>query len=101
LIRPERRLGNAATRRFNMATLDAKDREKLRKTQFAYVDKEGGEHLPVNDAAHTRNAVSRFNQTDFESRSAKKAAASKVLKAAKRFGVDVGDDTEVRKAAKG
>jgi len=84
-----------------MATLDANDREKLQKNQFAYVDKDGEEHLPINDAAHARNAVSRFNQTDFESRSAKKAAATKVLKAAKRFGVDVGEDTEVRKAAKG
>ncbi len=50
-----------------MATLDTRDREKLRSNQFAYVDKEGGEHLPINDESHVRNAIARFNQTEFES----------------------------------
>lgn len=83
-----------------MATLDAKDRDKLRKNQFAYVDKDGGEHLPVHDEAHARNAVSRFSQTDFESRTAKREAARNVLKAAERHGIDVGEDSDVRTAAR-
>jgi hypothetical protein len=29
-----------------MAELDTKEREKLRSSQFAYVDSKGGEHLP-------------------------------------------------------
>ena len=37
-----------------MATLDTKDREKLRSTQFAYVDSKGGEHLPIHDESHVR-----------------------------------------------
>jgi hypothetical protein len=82
-----------------MATLDTQDREKLRKNQFAYVDSDGGEHLPVHDAAHVRNAVSRFSQTEFESRTAKREAAKKVKLAAERHGVDVGDDSDVRRAA--
>jgi hypothetical protein len=82
-----------------MATLDTQDREKLRKNQFAYVDKDGGEHLPVHDAAHVRNAVSRFSQTDFESRTAKRDAARKVMRAAERHGIDVGEDSDVRRAA--
>jgi hypothetical protein len=82
-----------------MATLDTQDREKLRKNQFAYVDSDGGEHLPVHDAAHVRNAVSRFSQTEFESRTAKREAAKKVMRAAERHGVDVGDDSDVRRAA--
>jgi hypothetical protein len=50
-----------------MADLSTKQRDKLRKNQFAYVDADGGEHLPIHDESHVRNAISRFNQTDFES----------------------------------
>ena len=84
-----------------MATLDTRDREKLRKNQFAYVDKDGGEHLPVHDEAHARNAVSRFGQTEFESAAARRQAAKKVLRAAGRHGIEVSEDSEVRKAARG
>jgi hypothetical protein len=83
-----------------MATLDAKDRDKLRSTQFAYVDSDGGEHLPINDASHVRNAIARFNQTDFESKAAKERARKKVLKAAERFGVEVDDDSNVAQAVR-
>lgn len=83
-----------------MATLDANDRDRLRRNQFAYVDKDGGEHLPVHDEAHARNAVARFSQTDFESPTARRKAARNVLKAAERHGVEVGEDSEVRRAAR-
>jgi hypothetical protein len=83
-----------------MATLDAKDRDELRSTQFAYVDSDGGEHLPINDASHVRNAIARFNQTDFESKAAKERARKKVLKAAERFGVEVDDDSNVAQAVR-
>ena len=46
-----------------MAEMDADDRDKLRKDQFAYVDSKGGEHLPIHDESHVRNAMARFNQT--------------------------------------
>jgi uncharacterized membrane protein len=80
-----------------MATLDTKDREKLRSNQFAYVDKEGGEHLPINDESHVRNAIARFNQTEFESKAAKERARKKVLSAAKRHGIDVDEDSNIAK----
>ncbi len=80
-----------------MATLDADDRDELRSNQFAYVDKEGGEHLPINDESHVRNAIARFNQTDFESRAAKERARKKILSAAKRHGIDVDEDANVAK----
>lgn len=80
-----------------MATLDTKDREKLRSSQFAYVDKEGGEHLPINDESHVRNAIARFNQTEFESKAAKERARKKVLSAAKRHGIDVDEDSNIAK----
>jgi hypothetical protein len=80
-----------------MAELDTQDREKLRSTQFAYVDSAGGEHLPINDASHVRNAMARFNQTEFESKAAKERARRKILTAAKRLGVEVDEDANVRR----
>ena len=83
-----------------MAELDAKKRERLSKRQFAYVDREGGEHLPVHDESHVRNAMARFNQTDFESKSAKESARRKILAAAERHKIDVDDDANVAKPVK-
>jgi hypothetical protein len=78
-----------------MAELDAADRDRLRRDQFAYVDREGGEHLPIHDASHVRNAIARFNQTEFESKAAKERARKRILAAAGRFDIEVGDDAEV------
>jgi len=78
-----------------MAELDTKDRNKLRKTQFAYVDKDGGEHLPINDESHVRNAMARWNQTDFESKAAKESARKKIVAAAHKHGIEVSDDDNV------
>ena len=81
-----------------MAELDTKDRKDLRKDQFAYVDKEGGEHLPIHDESHVRNAISRFNQTEFESKTAKEEARKKILAAAKRHGIEVDEDANVKQS---
>jgi hypothetical protein len=80
-----------------MATLDTKDREELRSNQFAYVDSDGGEHLPINDESHVRNAIARFNQTEFESKAAKERARKKILSAAERYNIDVDEDSNVAK----
>jgi hypothetical protein len=82
-----------------MAELSTKDRDKLRRDEFAYVDREGGEHLPIHDASHVRNAIARFNQTDFESKAAKERARKAILRAAERFDIDVDDDANVRDRA--
>ena len=79
-----------------MAELDEKDRDELRSNQFAYVDREGGEHLPIHDESHVRNAISRFNQTDFESKTAKEEARKKILRAAERHGIEVDEDANVK-----
>jgi len=79
-----------------MAELDAEDRDKLRSNQFAYVDRDGGEHLPINDESHVRNAIARFNQTDFETKTAKDEARRKILRAAERFGIEVDEDSNVK-----
>jgi hypothetical protein len=81
----------------DMAELDTKDREKLRKNQFAYVDSSGGEHLPIHDEAHIRNAMARWNQTDFESDTAKEEARKKILAAAERHGIEVDKDDKISK----
>ena len=78
-----------------MATLTEKKRDNLRSNQFAYVDREGGEHLPIHDESHVRNAIARFNQTDFESAAAKERARKKILSAAERHGIEVADDSNV------
>jgi hypothetical protein len=80
-----------------MAELDTKKREKLRGSQFAYVDSKGGEHLPINDASHVRNAMARWNQTEFESAAAKERARKKIVSAAKRHGIDVDEESGVAK----
>ena len=83
-----------------MAQLDTEDREKMDKRKFAYVDKEGEGHLPISDDAHVRNAMARFNQTDFESGAKKETARKKIVKAAKRRGIKVAKGDNVAKGRK-
>jgi hypothetical protein len=82
-----------------MPELSTRDRDKLRKDQFAYVDRQGGEHLPIHDESHIRNAISRFNQTEFQSDNARQQAAKKILSAAERHDIEVDEDSDVAKAA--
>jgi hypothetical protein len=83
-----------------MADLDTKDRDRLRDSSFAYIDKEGERHLPINDESHVRNALARFNQTDFEDAAAKRRAAVKILAAARKHRIEVDPDDAVARAAK-
>ena len=83
-----------------MSELSAEERDSLRKDQFAYVDRDGGEHLPIHDESHVRNAIARYNQTDFESTAAKERSRTKILRAAERYGIDVDEDSNVRKPAR-
>jgi hypothetical protein len=82
-----------------MAELTTTKRDRLRDSSFAYIDKDGERHLPINDEAHVRNAISRFDQTDFEDTGAKRAAARKIMTAAKRHDIEVSGDSDVAKAA--
>jgi hypothetical protein len=78
-----------------MPELDTKARDRLGSSQFAYVDSDGEEHLPINDASHVRNAMARFNQTEFESKAAKERARRKILTAAKKFDIDVDPEDKI------
>jgi len=80
-----------------VADLETTDRKKLSKRQFAYVDKGGEGHLPINDESHVRNAIARWNQTDFPSKTAKEQARRKILAAARRHKIEVSEDDRVAK----
>jgi uncharacterized protein DUF6582 len=67
----------------------------MNKDVFAYVDTRGEGHLPLNDETHVRNAMARWNQTAFESPSAKEGARRKIVSAAKRHGIEVSDEDKV------
>jgi hypothetical protein len=80
-----------------MADLDTADRKKLNKRQFAYVDRDGTGHLPIHDESHIRNAMARWNQTDFPSKTAKEQARRKIVAAARRHKIEISDDDKVAK----
>ena len=82
-----------------MAELKSKQRSRIPKSKFAYVDKNGEGHLPIHDEEHVRNALSRWNQTHFETPRDKETARKKILKAARDFGIEVSDEDKVKKAA--
>src|SRR6202171_2345224 len=69
----------------DMPQLDGKARAKLPDSAFAYIDSRGRRRLPINDEAHVRNALSRFNQTRFEDEAARDRARTRLLKAAKKY----------------
>jgi hypothetical protein len=81
-----------------MAELTTRGRKHIAARNFAYVDKDGGEHLPIQDASHIRNAMARFNQTEFESQAAKTRARKKILAAARKFDIEVDEEDNVARA---
>jgi len=70
-----------------MAILDAKTRAQLPDSAFAYIDSRGNRRLPIHDESHVRNALSRFNQLRFEDEEARGRARTRLLRAAKRYGI--------------
>ena len=70
-----------------MARLESAERAKLPDSAFAYVDSRGNRRLPINDAAHVRNALARFNQVVFEDEEARQRGRTRLLKAAKKYGI--------------
>ncbi len=78
-----------------MATLREKQRKSMPKAVFAYVDPSGEGHLPLNDEAHVRNAMARWNQTKFPSVSAKESARRKIVAAARKHKIEISEDDKV------
>ena len=80
-----------------MAELKDKQRKSMNKDVFAYVDRNGEGHLPLNDESHIRNAMARFDQTNFPSASAKEGARRKVVAAARTHGIEIDKKDHVAK----
>lgn len=74
------------------AKLTAAQEKDLPDSDFAYIDSEGGRHLPIHDEAHVRNALARFNQAHFESDEAKEKAKKKIVAAARRMDIEVSEE---------
>jgi uncharacterized protein (TIGR03086 family) len=70
-----------------MAKLSATERARLPDSAFAYVDAAGHRRLPINDEAHVRNALARFDRVNFENDAARTRARKRLLNAAKKFGI--------------
>jgi class 3 adenylate cyclase len=70
-----------------MSKLTDKQRLRMPRSAFAYIDSKGQRRLPIFDEPHVRSALSRFNQVQFESEAARDEARTRILKAARKFGV--------------
>ena len=94
------RAGRSAMTVAQRAEMTTQSINDLPDSDFAYIElggkKDSGgktiprslRHFPVHDAAHVRNALSRAPQSPFGDK-----AMPKIRAAAKRLGVDVGDDS--------
>ena len=91
----------AKTTEPDAAKADLKDSERagMPAGDFAYVDPEGGKHLPVHDEGHVRSALGRFAQQHFDSPTAKRKAAKKIVSRARGMGIDLADHGTVVAAA--
>ena len=75
-----------------MAKMSYQKKKSLATTQYACPR---DRKLPINDAAHVRNAMARFNQV--ESKFCHPVVAKRrILAAAKKFGVDSSEFKKVR-----
>lgn len=69
-----------------MTELDARRRDALPDDAFAF---SAERKLPINDAAHVRNAVARFDQVEGVGDAQRDAAWERIVAAANRFGVEL------------
>ncbi len=73
-----------------MSELSEKQRDKLDDDKFAFP-----EHRkePIENASHVRNAIARFNQVEGVSDDDRDAAWKRIKKAAKKYDVEVNEDS--------
>ena len=69
-----------------MTKLDTAQRDRIDARQFAY-PKQRKE--PLENAAHVRNAIARFNQVEGVTEAEKDTAWKHIRAAAKKYGVEV------------
>jgi hypothetical protein len=80
-----------------MAKLNQQKRDNISEDKFAFPKEE---KEPLNDAAHVRNAIARFNQVEGVTDAERDAAWKRILSAAKKFGVEV-EETHWRELSHG
>jgi hypothetical protein len=71
-----------------MAKLNQEKRDSIPDDKYAFPKEE---KEPIHDAEHVRNAVARFNQVKGVTDAERDAAWNRILRAAKRFNVEVED----------
>ena len=71
-----------------MAELSEKQRDKLDDDEFAFPEQR---KEPLENATHVRNAIARFDQVEDVSDADRDAAWKRILAAAKKHGVEVGE----------
>jgi len=70
----------------SMSKLDAEDRGKLPKREFAFPEQR---KEPLEDATHVRNAIARFNQVKGVTDAERDEAWKRIEAAAAKFGVEL------------
>jgi hypothetical protein len=73
-----------------MSKLDQAQRDKISPSHYAFPKEE---KEPLNDAAHVRNAIARFNQVKGVTDSERDEAWTRIKAAAKKFGVDLKEES--------
>lgn len=81
-----------------MSELDATKRNAIPGQQFAFPEQR---KEPIENAAHVRNAIARFNQVEDVSDSERDEAWKRITAAAKKFGVEVHEKSWREVGAKG
>lgn len=78
-----------------MSRLTSGERKDIPDQDFAWIDQNGGRHLPIEDAEHVRDALSRWPVTHFDNCAAQEGARKKILDAAKKYGIQVSSDDKI------
>ena len=73
-----------------MSKLDQEQRDKIPDSQFAFPKEE---KEPLNDAVHVRNAIARFNQVQGVTDQERDEAWKRIRSAARKFGVEVNEES--------
>lgn len=81
-----------------MAKLNQKKRDSIPQKQFAFPKQE---KEPLEDAAHVRNAIARFNQVEGVTDAERDAAWKRIRAAAKKFGVEMAETSWREVGSKG
>lgn len=71
-------------------SLSTAEKDHLPTKEFAFPDER---KEPLSDASHVRNAIARFNQVEGVSDAERDRAWKRILSAAKKFDVDVSEDS--------